>query len=265
MKYSLLLVMLQMSVLASGISAMSSVRGKQKLPPVPTPSSYNASVPFMSIKQHGYTLSGDRSSPNRMDFFIDPFCEESALGAWPTVLNLSDHYEKTAPGLLEIRVHLFPLAYTFGSFQTSQAIVAVYKLSGLKDANFFKALSHIWRNPPFGIFGYQDTFANMSKPEMSQFLADDLLPLFPSVSRTDFLREMNTQHLHFEETDLKASYWLTKAAWKYATTKGVFGTPTYFLNDVFIPEIGQSVHSQLAWQPSEWWQKQVLDPSIHGI
>merc|ERR1712039_1167638 len=96
---------------------------------------------------------------------------------------------------------------------------------------------------------------NQSQPEMISAWAD-IAGTELKLSRSDFLLQMDISNLEGGNT----SYSMAKRDFKYGATRGVFGTPSYFLNDV---ELGQSADYMGRWSLDRW--RGILDKVVKPL
>jgi hypothetical protein len=66
------------------------------------------------------------------------------------------------------------------------------------------------------------------------------------ISQQDFVSGMSNDDLN----------WSARVSWKWATARGVYGTPMYMINGVINPLIGSD------WTLAQWTQ--FLDPIVSG-
>mmetsp|Transcript_3092 Transcript_3092/g.7400 ORF Transcript_3092/g.7400 Transcript_3092/m.7400 type:complete len:241 (+) Transcript_3092:159-881(+) len=164
----------------------------------------------------GYPLLGSPLSDVRLEIFGDNLCAYTKA-SWPTIKALAAHYQGQKASL-EIRVHWFPLPYHHNAFFVAMADHWIGSHKG--PATLFAFAE--------AIFGAQETLlggaANLTEPEVHDRIAD--LAESVGVNRTEFVAQM-TNHT----TDL-----VTRVGWKLAATRGVYETPTFFLNGFRVAE-----------------------------
>ena len=95
-------------------------------------------------------------------------------------------------------------------------------------------------------------------PSVTEALVQQLTAAFPDLS-ADALREEMAQGLESGE----ASYDLTKSDWKYGTSRAVFATPAYFINQVALYGEGEHPEGQLAAFTVDEW-REILDPIVNA-
>merc|ERR1712226_1223711 len=96
---------------------------------------------------------------------------------------------------------------------------------------------------------------NQTQPEMISMWAN-IAERHLGVKRSDFLLQMDISDLEGGNT----SYDLAKQDFKYGATRGVFGTPSFFLNDV---ELGQSADYMGRWNLTRW--QHILDGVVKPL
>jgi len=177
--------------------------------------------------------TGTTDSPIQMDMFLDLLCPDCAA-AWPNVKSVADYYGSN----INIKLHTFPLPYHTYGFMMAQAAHVV----------FYNATEEIVRSFDDYVFNGQSQFwnGNVANISSNQVLA----------SMTNFIV---TEGGFSDEADFSAGMMddnineYTRVSWKYACSKGVLGTPTFFVNDV-------NVNGDPSWTLAEW--RTLLDPLL---
>jgi len=179
---------------------------------------------------------GSPSSPILFEAFFDLLCPDCAA-AWPNIQSVLAYYNPSGhPSALRFYLHVFPLPYHTWAYSASQGAQA------------------IWSNAPQLIFKYVDTmfaaqssFWNGATATMSARQVQSLMATvvqqgtgFPSSS---FLSGLNNSTYD----------WNGRISWKYGCSRGVAGTPTFFVN-------GIPVQADPSWTLADW--RQVLDPLL---
>jgi hypothetical protein len=154
-----------------------------------------------------------------MDVFLGPFCEDSRR-MWPVLKALSSQ----TVGSTAVRVHIFPLSYNLGSFLPAQACVASSILSN-RSETAVTCLDIVYAGDNQKRIKTA-AMVNATTPQVIESLVT-LLAAPLGVSRTALQAEL-AQGL---ESGAR-SYGRTKSDWKYGCSRGVFATPSVFLNGV---------------------------------
>jgi len=173
---------------------------------------------------------GSPEAPVILECYFDHVCSDSAA-SWPTIQQVQAHYGSAQ---LLLVVHITALPYHRNAFFTQQAGDIVYQAKG--DPAFFQFMTAVFNNqPPL----QTPQTMNMTGNQIIQVLATYASPF---VDQNDFVQGMALGSPYEEEAI---------ADWKWATSKGVSGTPTFAVNGVF-------VQADQTWTLSDW--EQILDP-----
>jgi len=187
-------------------------------------------VPIPS-KPDGFTYkNGSFSAPIQIDYHIDLLCPD-CRDSFPTMLKLADKYGKD---VIRLSTHSFPLPYHRNAYLAatgSQAIVNGYE----NDMSFYT-----WAK---GVFENQEKFGNDVTKDMT---VDDIISLFGKVANDVNLNE-NLITRGLKDTNIDGQ---VRVSWKYSCTRAVAGTPTFFINGVF-------VNALPSWTVDQW--SQVID------
>ena len=220
-------------------------------------SSLSYSLGQMASVNNGYLISSAEVRGSHFatsfDVFLGPFCEDSKV-ALPVIKQLAAAYDAEDLGaFFQPRIHLFPLPYNHLSFLPAQACVATGLLIGT--GQVVPCLDVVFANQTA-----LKTFALESGtvPSVTEALVQQLTAAFPDLS-ADALREEMAQGLESGE----ASYDLTKSDWKYGTSRAVFATPSYFINQVALYGEGEHPEGQLAAFTVDEW-REILDPIVNA-
>lgn len=160
----------------------------------------------------GYMV-GPANSTKVLDVFYDHLCSDSAA-AFPGLWS----YWQANQSWLKLVIHIFPLPYHHYTFMVSQA-------------GRFVQLSYPELFIPYTeyMFNHQNTYLvdalNWTYPQIQQQLAQDTNAA-TGIAVSEVLSALNN-------TDIN---WASRVSWKYATTRGMPGTPNYLLNGVWAPD-----------------------------
>ena len=160
-------------------------------------------------------------------------CPDSKA-AHPILKNVLKEY---TPSQLSLRLHFFPLPYHTNAFLVAKSAFVLHAIQ--------KSTLHLWVET---MYANQNAFSNTatnttSSASIQASLASLALMTFPSISTTDY----NTMWTEMEMG--------TRIAWKYAASRGVTGTPVFFVNEVIVS------NADSTWTVQDW--KGVLDPLMH--
>ncbi|KAK8509971.1 hypothetical protein V6N13_118515 [Hibiscus sabdariffa] len=167
-----------------------------------------------------YTDNGVDSDTILIEAFFDPVCPDSR-DSWPPLKQAIHHYGSR----VSLIVHLLPLPYHDYAFATSRALHIVNLLN---PSATFRLLD--------SFFEYQERFYNAQTSnksrdavvnEISEFTADAVGNSYYSAIVSGF---------NDRKTDLK-----TRVSFKYSASRGVFGTPTFYINGFVLPDSGSTI------------------------
>jgi protein-disulfide isomerase len=135
---------------------------------------------------------------------------------------------------LRINVHPFPLPYHRNAFLAAKAAGVVGQTGS---AAYFSYASILWKN--------LDEFSGNRADNLTVAQVVDRLGDLASdwIQPKEFVKAM--QNPRFEVD--------TRVAWKYGCSRAVYGTPTYYLNGVYIP-------ASPAWTTAHW--RKLIDPLL---
>ena len=130
---------------------------------------------------NGYALPGRFKPIPSFDVFLGPFCEDSKL-AWSTVNEVVEHYSDR----LAVRVHLFPLPYSVGSFLAAQSCVATGVL--IEENATIECLNILYQNQ-------KDikTFALHARPNELIISIADLISSALPINASELVAEMHQE------------------------------------------------------------------------
>lgn len=155
-------------------------------------------------------LLGDPAALVTLDAFIDIQCPHSRK-AWPTLLAVMDHYSDKP---VSLRVHLITLSNHRQAWDVSLGLFALAE----GDADrFYDFATFIYkRQDQF----YNQPFLHKTHEDLRQFVAD-LAQEHSSVDREAFLKRMSENDIYID----------ARTPIRYAATKSVWATPTFFVNN----------------------------------
>jgi protein-disulfide isomerase len=188
-----------------------------------------APIPY---RPDGYQIGGPVSAPIVFDAFVDLLCPDCAA-AWPNIKAVTDHYGSN----ISVVLHTFPLPYHTLGFTIAQAahVIIDQEPSIAREFGDF-------------MFGTQSVYWNsiLQNSTTTQVLAQLTEQVVSKgfVSQEVFTAGMADDNINEE----------TRVSWKFACSKGVLGTPTFFVNGVNIPAADPT------WTLSDW--QILLDPLL---
>ncbi|CAF0758700.1 unnamed protein product [Adineta ricciae] len=193
----------------------------------------SAQVPIPS-RPDGYGVGGPADAHVVVEMFLDPLCP-GCKAAWPTLLQVIQAYGTR----IHVRIHTFPLPYHTNSFVASQGLHVVANATSRNLDSIFRYATKIFENQQMW---YNDATKSMTMPDVINSLAAfvDKTGLVP---KDKFLNGMNSADINDK----------TRISWKYACSRGVVGTPSFFINGVM-------TGASSAWSLADW--KSVIDPIL---
>lgn len=155
-------------------------------------------------------LLGDPTALVTLDAFIDIQCPHSRA-AWPTLMKVMEHY-KGKP--VNLRVHLITLSNHRQAWDVSLGLFAYAEGDASKFYQFATFL-----------YEHQETFYNApflhkTHEDLRQFVAD-MAQQQGITNRAVFLQRMMDNDIYID----------ARTPIRYAATKGVWATPTFFVNN----------------------------------
>ncbi|XVF35915.1 hypothetical protein REPUB_Repub19eG0012900 [Reevesia pubescens] len=184
------------------------------------------SLPPAKFDGFVYTKNRVDSDTIVIEAFFDPVCPDSR-DSWPPLKQAIKHYSSR----VSVVVHLLPLPYHDYAFATSRALHIVNLLN---PAATFRLLD--------SFFEHQERFYNAQTSnktkvavlnEIIKFTADTVGNSYCSAIASGFTDK---------KTDLK-----TRVSFKYSASRGVYGTPSFYLNGFALPDTGSPIDYK-AWR-----------------
>ena len=155
-------------------------------------------------------LLGDPAASVTLDAFVDIQCPHSRA-AWPTLMAVMERY-KSNP--VNLRVHLITLSNHRQAWDVSLGLFAFAEGDANKFYDF--ATFAYERQEAF----YNAPFLHKTHEELRQFVAD-LAQEHGDIDRDAFLQRMMDNDIYID----------ARTPIRYAATKGVWATPTFFVNN----------------------------------
>jgi len=155
-----------------------------------------------------------------IEAFYDPVCPDSR-DSWPP-LKKALHYFGSHTWLV---VHLLPLPYHDNAFVASRALHIV---NNLNTSATFPLLEHF--------FKYQEKFYNAQTRNLSRaVIVEEIVKFATEVVGSSYYSVIKSG-FNDTKTDLK-----TRISFKYSTSRGVYGTPFFFVNGFLLHDNGSTI------------------------
>ncbi|XP_050267748.1 uncharacterized protein LOC126712463 [Quercus robur] len=155
-----------------------------------------------------------------IEAFYDPVCPDSR-DSWPP-LKKALHYFGSHTWLV---VHLLPLPYHDNAFVASRALHIV---NNLNTSATFPLLEHF--------FKYQEKFYTAQTRNLSRaVIVEEIVKFATEVVGSSYYSVIKSG-FNDTKTDLK-----TRISFKYSTSRGVYGTPFFFVNGFLLHDNGSTI------------------------
>lgn len=177
-------------------------------------------------------VKGNASAWLQIEAFVDIQCPYSKK-AWPTLLAVADHY---GPNVVQLRVQPLSMANHRQSWDVTKAIFAV---AGANSDVFFNLATFL--------YAHQDQFFNGPFKQRTQV---DLYDLIVRLLAEFGYQADQTEFITRLESD--AVFAAAKIPSRIAFSRGVWSTPTFFINGAEATQLSSS-------STLEEWSK-ILDP-----
>jgi len=194
-----------------------------------------AQIPIPNRYDGAY--QGTPDSPLLLEVFVDLLCPDCAA-VWPTLQQVMAYYNQAgAKSNIRFYLHAFPLPYHHNAFYSAQGLKAVAAQVGMDNAweyvnLMFENQASFWDDPTSGMTPDQVQAQMGAMVENSGIMPADL-----------FVAGLNNDTYNMN----------TRIGWKYGCSRGVVGTPTFFIN-------GIGVSADASWTFADW--RSVLDPLL---
>ncbi|KAL8255114.1 hypothetical protein R6Q59_033335 [Mikania micrantha] len=169
-----------------------------------------------------------------IEAFYDPVCPDSR-DSWLPLKRAVDHY---ATNLVSLIVHTFPLPYHDNAFVTSRALHIVNELNTSATYPLLNAF-----------FKQQERFYNAQTLNMSRQAVLDQVIRFASSILGNSMQSAIKSGFNNSKTGTR-----TRVSFKYGCSRGVYGTPFFFVNGFMIPVSDDTIDY-------DDWRK-IIDPLI---
>ncbi|XP_059635073.1 uncharacterized protein LOC132277277 [Cornus florida] len=168
-----------------------------------------------------------------IEAFFDPVCPDSR-DAWPPLKLALQHYGSA----VSLIVHPFALPYHDNAFVTSRALHIVNKLNSSATYDLMELF-----------FKHQEKFYNPPTFNMSRASIVNHIVKFASEGIGNSYYSAIESGFSDRSTDLA-----TRVSFKYGCSRGVSGTPFFFVNGFLLPDGGSAIHYE------DW--RSIIDPLI---
>ncbi|XP_021756577.1 uncharacterized protein LOC110721684 [Chenopodium quinoa] len=168
-----------------------------------------------------------------LEAFFDPVCPDSR-DAWPPLKQALHFYGYK----ISLVVHPFPLPYHDNAFATSRALHIDNELNS-------SATYPLWES----FFKDQNKFYNKQTSSMTRNEILDHIVNFVTKSVGHAYYSDVKSGFNDRKTDLK-----TRVSFKYGCSRGVFGTPAFYVNGFPLPDVGSPIDYN-------GWRK-IIDPLV---
>jgi len=217
------------------------------------PTAISGMVPIPA-RPEGLELSGQGNSSIVIEAYLDLLCPYSAQ-SYPALLGLTQHYTNQE---LQIRIHLFPLPYHTFSFVVNSGAHFIQSLpqytAGVIQNSVNEKVSD-GSNADKLVFKYiqlmfdvQEKYSGKAAEDLAYnkvvaLIANDMeaAGLCKASTMSDGLRSSKVNDLQ-------------RVQWKVGCSRGIAGTPSFFINGVLVDDIEPD------WKLDQW--KKLIDPLL---
>lgn len=168
-----------------------------------------------------------------IEAFYDPVCPDSR-DSWPPLKQIVHHYGSR----VALQLHLLPLPYHDNAFVTSRALHIV---NALNSSATFPLLEWFFDNQE-KFYGAQTR--NLSRASITEEVVKSATKVVGSSYYNAVKNGFNDT-----QTDYK-----TRVSFKYAASRGVYGTPFFYVNGFLLSDTGAAIDYN-AW-------RRIIDPLI---
>lgn len=186
--------------------------------------------PPIASRFPGHAL-GPSDAPILFEAYFDHACIDSKT-AWPIIQQVLKYYGNN----IRFYMHIFPLPYHHNAFYLQQG--GLFVQSKTNSSNWWNYLNLFFdKQADFYNDATQDMTPNQVIKKMAQY-ATSL-----GVSQEDFIQGLTYGNEYDGDSRIE---------WKYSAARGIYGTPIFYLNGVFVTDE--------IWNFSQW--KSVIDPLL---
>ncbi len=155
-------------------------------------------------------LLGDPAALVTLDAFVDIQCPHSRA-AWPTLMKVMEYYKGKS---VNLRVHLITLSNHRQAWDVSLGLFAYAEGDASK---FYQFATFLYEHQEKF---YNTPFLHKTHEDLRQFVAD-MAQEQGFTNRATFLQRMMDNDIYID----------ARTPIRYAATKGVWATPTFFVNN----------------------------------
>ena len=177
-------------------------------------------MPIPIPKRPSGYVKGAASALLQVEAFIDIQCPYSKK-AWPTMLAASDHH---GPEKVQLRVQMLSMANHRQSWDVTKAIFAV---AGADSALFFPLATFLYTNQERF---WNNEFKQRTEPDLYDLIVRLLTEYGHKTDRTEFIKRIESDEV----------YAAAKVPSRFAFSRGVWSTPTFFINGAEATQLGSS-------------------------
>ncbi|XP_050215008.1 uncharacterized protein LOC126666090 [Mercurialis annua] len=170
-----------------------------------------------------------------IEAFFDPVCIDSR-DSWPPLKQALQYYGSRTSLVL----HLLPLPYHDNAYVASRAL---HIANNLNSSSTFPLLELF--------FKHQEKFYNAQTHNLSRVAVVKEIVDFASSAIGNSYYSAIQSGFNNRKTDLQ-----TRVSFKFSASRGVHGTPTFFINGFVVPDAGSPVDYK-------GWRK-LIDPLINA-
>lgn len=177
-------------------------------------------MPIPIPKRPSGYITGGASALLQIEAFVDIQCPYSKK-TWPTLLAVSDHY---GPEKVQLRVQLLSMANHRQSWDVTKAIFAV---TGADSELFFPLATFLYeRQEQF----FNGPFKQRTQVDLYELIVRLLTEYGYQTDPTEFIKRL-------ESDDVYAA---AKVPSRIAFSRGVWSTPTFFINGAEATQLSSS-------------------------
>ncbi|XP_071700938.1 uncharacterized protein [Rutidosis leptorrhynchoides] len=192
---------------------------------------------IIPIRYDGFVYKKRAASTGTVliEAFYDPVCPDSR-DSWAPLKQAVDYYGTNVVSLI---VHTFPLPYHDNAFVTSRALHIVNDLNVSATYHLLDAF-----------FKHQEQFYNAQTLGMSREAVLDQVIGFASSTLGNSFKSAIKSGFNDSKTGTK-----TRVSFKYGCSRGVYGTPFFFVNGFLVPFNDDDTIDYNGW-------RKLIDPLI---
>ncbi|XP_057974270.1 uncharacterized protein LOC131162122 [Malania oleifera] len=173
-------------------------------------------------KYDGFVYKNGVFSPDAVmiEAFFDPLCPDSR-DAWPPLKRALEYYGHA----VSLLVHPFALPYHDNAFAACRALHIINKLNTSATYDLLEMF-----------FKRQDKFYNQQTYYLSRAVVVSQMVEFATEAVGNAFYSAVNSGFNDRQTDL-----MTRVSFKYGCSRGVYGTPFFFVNGFPLPDAGSTI------------------------